>query len=99
MKVHANLESRGNYLCVKFEDLIKNPESKLRELCSFVGVEFSEQMLNPETGVGSNYAAGAEQKRGFDQATIRRWEQHIPKFYRALIERFLSREMAAFGYV
>ncbi|MDR6918656.1 septal ring factor EnvC (AmiA/AmiB activator) [Pseudomonas sp. 3296] len=35
------------YLEVKYEDLVANPESELRKVCTFLGIEFDPRMLDP----------------------------------------------------
>jgi pimeloyl-ACP methyl ester carboxylesterase/acyl carrier protein len=41
-------EIDGNrYLPVLYENLVKNPEPVMREICTFLGLEFNEAVLNP----------------------------------------------------
>jgi hypothetical protein len=37
--------NQPNHTLVRYEDLVANPEKVLRKLCEFIGVEFSETML------------------------------------------------------
>lgn len=39
-------EKHNNSLCIKFEDLLLNPEHTLSTVCEFLDVEFSKVMLN-----------------------------------------------------
>ena len=39
-----------NYRLFRYEDLLFDPEKTLRELCGFIEVEFSEAMLEPQSG-------------------------------------------------
>jgi Sulfotransferase family len=43
-KLRARIRSEAYYE-LKYEDLVTTPESKLRELCTFLGLEYSAEML------------------------------------------------------
>ena len=38
------------HLLLRYEDLVERPEDELRRVCSFIGIEFEEQMLTAERG-------------------------------------------------
>ncbi len=54
-------ESR--YCVVRYEDLVQNPHQKIDVLCKFLGIEFEEAMLHPETPVRSCPAGTATVSR------------------------------------
>jgi acyl transferase domain-containing protein/acyl-CoA synthetase (AMP-forming)/AMP-acid ligase II/acyl carrier protein/predicted alpha/beta-fold hydrolase len=39
-----------NYLAVRYEDLVTNPQAKMTEICNFLGVNFDESVLQPYQG-------------------------------------------------
>ncbi len=47
----AGLQYEGwtHFLRVKYEDLVRNPEATLRAVCQFLGEEYTDKMLEPET--------------------------------------------------
>jgi hypothetical protein len=69
-KRNAELLSSANWLEVKFEDFLKNPQACLRPICNLIGVEYEEQMLDPvarrSDPVLGTAAAYAHEKLGQD---------------------------------
>jgi hypothetical protein len=41
----ANSIGKNNVYLLKFEELLKNPEQKIKELCDFLNIEFQQSML------------------------------------------------------
>jgi hypothetical protein len=37
----------AQYLLIRYEDMVREPEKRLAEICSFLGVEFQDSMLSP----------------------------------------------------
>ena len=66
----------GRYLIVRFEDLVKDPESVVRKLCTDLGLPFETCMLE-RTVVSAGFRQG---ERGFDDAAARRWSVHISRW-------------------
>jgi hypothetical protein len=38
-------ECHQNNLCIRFEDLLAQPQKKLTEICNFLGVSYQDEML------------------------------------------------------
>lgn len=97
-RVHAAYANEPFYHLLRFEDVIREPETTIRALCDFLGLEFRPAMCEPQMGVGSNYGDSSKAQRGFDARTLERWKEHIPRAGRAIIESLLKKEIATFGY-
>lgn len=86
-----------NYYLLKFEDWISNPEEQLRQLCSFLGVEFQNEMLAQKViNTGFTSERG---KVGFDKRAIDRWKDHIDPLSRAWFSLWAKKYLKEFGYV
>jgi len=47
--IHAfGMENLDNFLEIRYEDLVMNPEQELKKILTLLGVEFEETMLKPE---------------------------------------------------
>lgn len=68
------------YMALHFEDILTEPEEQIRKLSSALGVDYSDNMLNPwsnapetvQWGIGSSKIHAFNQ---FDAARIRSWTQ------------------------
>lgn len=79
------------YLVVRYEDLVRHPESKVREVCEFIGEPFEGRMLT-----GEDDGAGASSR--FHTNSIGRYVTDVPVRDVTLIETVLAAEMDRFGY-
>lgn len=58
---------------VRFEDLVADPEEQMQEICDFVGLEFSGDLLAiPQ--VGSSNAPDRPDRRGIDESRVTSWK-------------------------
>ena len=81
---------RHDFLIVKYEDLISRAEDVLKKICSFVGVDYSGQMLQY-----------ARENRNFslpDLSRIDAWRYEIKKKYIYQIESVVGKKMKEYGY-
>ncbi|MDZ7778285.1 MAG: sulfotransferase [Bacteroidales bacterium] len=46
-------KGKKNYYEIAYEDLVTSPEKAIKDLCSFLNVEFYEKMLNPDENYSS----------------------------------------------
>jgi hypothetical protein len=97
-RFHHTYRGCANYYCLKFEELVNNPEEEISRLCAYTGIDYTPEMLNPPTGVGSKYADTRQQQLGFDTESLNRWKTHIPSLARKLLEFLLRSEMLEMGY-
>ena len=61
---------------VKFEDLITKPEQIVTEVCDFVGIEYTPEMLNVSQSQGgvSSHKKIAQEKKGIDSKATEKWK-------------------------
>jgi hypothetical protein len=64
---------KKKYIVLKFEDLIKDPEMTIKEVCSFIGIQFEENMMDQKV-ISKGFLEG---QSGFDRFASRRWENQI----------------------
>lgn len=84
----------GRYYALKFEDLVREPEKKINDLCRFIGVEYQEKMLQ-QSVVSMGFQAG---EHGFDARAADRWKSKIDPWMNAWLTRFFRRKLQAVGY-
>ena len=99
-RIHRRFQDLSNYKLFRYEDLLAEPEKILRELCDFIQVEFTDDLLHPEKGVHEHQPSSltGKQKKAFDPSAAVRWQEVIPHFDRWLITRLTKRSMRTFGY-
>lgn len=85
-----------NYYLLKFEDLVGNAESSVRELCGFLEIDYDPMMLKPKQ-VGSSFAQ--ERIVGFDQKTLTRWRNHLKPWMKTWMTVWGRKYMREFGYL
>ncbi len=93
---HRRLARRhpDRYRALRFEDLVRDPETTLAELCAFLGVDPEPRMLE-QTVISKGARRG---EAGFDAGAADRWREHIGPRPRRLIERLLGPRLAEMGY-
>jgi hypothetical protein len=90
-------ELGGRYLLVRFEDLIARPEVELQRVCAFLGIPFTQALLDARR-TGSSYSDERHSGEGFDPGAADRWRRHISPAAARFLEGALGAEMARFGY-
>ena len=87
---------------LRYEDLTTETEETLRRLCDFVGEEFAEAMLHPETVVETYVPAHFEQHgqiaAGVNTASMRAWERELSPVEVAAVERLGARDFRRFAW-
>ena len=64
----------NRYTLLKYEDLVCSPQASISGLCDFLGIEFTETMLQ-QTTINSSYLPDGA--AGFDRAGVDRWREHL----------------------
>jgi hypothetical protein len=83
-RLHRQMKDMPNYRLLRYEDVIKNPETELRKLCDFLQVPFLDAMLNPHQYGSSFDKIGAS--RGVDNSSLERWRKTISPWTARLID-------------
>ncbi len=84
------------YLLSRYEDLITAPEASLRRLCDFLGIQFTESMLE-QSVLNSSYLP-KNSLAGFDTQAIYRWREHLDPAINRWFVLWCGRELQEFGY-
>ncbi len=97
-----NWAARSDFLPIRYEDLVTDPESTLRDICVFLGVDFSLDMLNFHTretdGFSQEQTHHANTRRALFTDSIEAWKKQLPRRDVALLEWALGTMMVRHGY-
>lgn len=99
-ELHRRLKSLPNYRLFRYEDLLFDPETTLRELCSFIEIGFSEAMLEPQGGRHDHQPSSLTGKRqkGFEPEAAVRWCRVISLVDNIIISQSTKGSMRKLGY-
>ncbi len=95
------------YYLLKYEDLIMNPEKKVEEICKFLNIRFTLEMLNPnnykdqfgKSFDGKRHSSFVKEDQLLDKIVpIDRWKKKLNKFEISFTEGFLFGQMQYFNY-
>lgn len=90
------------YLEVRYEELVSDPERVSRQICTFLGEPFDEQMCRPELIADkvnpAHYQQRGQIQQGVNTATVEAWAKRLPPDEIALIDRVAKRWMKRYGY-
>lgn len=91
---------RDAFLAIRFEDLVRQPESALRKTSGFLGWEFHDSMLAPtilgKPTAGNNY--DGKQFIEINSSHAGAWRERISAAEAKVIEYWCEREMRDWGY-
>jgi len=92
------VSTRDNYILLKYEDLVAQPEEQLRRLCNHIGLEFCEAMLQPDP---AEFDPARPVQRAYSRVTAARvglWRTDLEPWQVMAIEAVADRRMQEFGY-
>jgi len=91
-------EKNERVFSLKFENLLENPEKKIQDLCDFLGLEFSEEMLKVPN-IGSSTSVDEKTILGLDNNKIGKWKSGgISKTDIYICQKICGNNMATFHY-
>lgn len=98
--MYKNRNNIEDYKLVRYEDLISNPQETMKDLCDFLGIKFSEKLIQPsvfgESWIG-NSANGKPLQRISDQ-NLSSWRQEINHYEIHLINTLFDFVLKDFDY-
>jgi hypothetical protein len=99
-RVHRHFRHLHNYMLFHYEDLLAEPEETLRELCAFIGTNFTEDMLTPQKGRHEHQPSSltGRRQKAFDAEAAIRWRKVISPLDYWLISCFTRASMRKLGY-
>jgi hypothetical protein len=91
--IKAKIEAE-NLRMIRYEDLVRDPQKLVRELCAFVDEDFEPDMLNVDTNNSSVQVGG----RGIFSSSVGAWRSTLSN-EEAYIAQWVNRkELGSFGY-
>jgi hypothetical protein len=98
IQLHRRYQQRypGRYYLSKYEDLVSDPQASLQKLCDFLGVPFTEAML--QQSVPNSSYMPRHQVQGFDSAAIDRWRKHLDPLVNRWFVLWCKKQLLEFGY-
>lgn len=99
-KLHCKYKEFENYTLFRYEDLLVDPESVIKELCEFTEIDFFLEMIKPQKGRHEHQPSSltGKQQRSFDVKTASRWTTAISPLEKWIITVMTKRSMKRFGY-
>lgn len=93
----SHLESRS--LFVKFEDLLLQTDEICRKICRFLGLDFSERMLEHHKYTINRIEGKINYGKSIKRDNTKKWKNQLDKKYINRIEEIAFDTMNLFGYV
>ncbi len=99
-RLHKRMRGVANYRLFRYEDLLADPETTLRNLCDFIGEEFFPDLLQPQKGKHEHQHSSltGKQQKAFDAEAAIRWKRVISRTDNYLIQAFTTHSMSVLGY-
>lgn len=83
---------------IQFENLLHAPEKNVRDVCTFLGIEFNPAMLQVPN-IGSSTANDSHEKLGINPLQTGKWKQGLNKTEVYVCEKLTENIYTQFGYV
>jgi hypothetical protein len=99
-RLHVRFRKLSKYRLFRYEDLLAEPERTLKELCKFIEVEFTEDLLHPERGHHEHQPSSltGKQQKAFDVSAALRWQGAISPVDKWFITTLTKRRMKIMEY-
>jgi hypothetical protein len=104
---YISREEIRNHPCIyllKYEELVSSPEKVLIDLCAFLGIRFTDKMLEVGNFIdrfGKKFDSNSSftgPRSNFDTRTIDLWKNKLSKVEIRFTEMILKGKMESFGY-
>lgn len=102
--INGRMMGSKNYYEVRFEDLVSNPESTLREITAFAGLKYSNMLLKYHEGSAAfDYAAKGNEgskrlQQVLDPKRIYLWRESMPPSQIKSVDRQAGAVLRLLGY-
>jgi hypothetical protein len=91
------LEHHPRVHLLRLEDLLREPEQRMRAVCEFLDLDFEPGMLDIER-VNSSHVAKSSAGRGLDASSIDAWRGRLTGIEQAIVHRRCGALMRRVGY-
>lgn len=92
------LEGHPRFTIIRFEDLVRSPESTVRGLCDRLGVKFQSAMLDIAQVNSSHFSTVDGRRKGWNTAVVDAWRTVLTPTEVAIVERTCGSLMRSYGY-
>lgn len=93
----------NQYLEIRYEDLVQEPEQTLKEISLFLGVEYTPQMLDywklPSTIEHKIYSHHKNLGKPVFTSSINKWKERLSEKQQNIVQKELSRELSRLNYL
>jgi sulfotransferase family protein len=96
--IQGRLLGEKQYLLVKYEELLKNPQEVTQQVCNFLGLEYEEGIVKKLGTSKDTNLKGAYVKKNIDQSKIDTWKKILNVKNVRKIEEICRNLMKAVGY-
>lgn len=96
-RLHRQLRNLPNYRLVRYEDMVIDPESEIRQICDFLEIDFLPDMLTPKR-YGSSYEKPGVVGKGIETSSLERWQSSIHPLTARAIDVAHRRATRILGY-
>lgn len=98
--VRAGQAARRKYperfFTIRYEDLVTDPETRIREVCDFLQMDFCAEMLNVQKR--NSAERGEVEKEGISPDAVGRWQRTLTPAEAALCESLAKAELDTLNY-
>jgi hypothetical protein len=98
-------EHIANLIEVKYEDLVWQTEKEVRRICEFIGIEFSNKMIDYYKDVDKNIDGDTlalehlqNIRKPVSTDSIGKWKKEFTSEEKMLVDRLLRRYLVESGY-
>ena len=95
-RIHKKYSAKEWYYLLRYEDVLRNPELELKNLCNFLEINFEKKMLYAD-GMPSSHTETI--KKGFDKNRAYAWKYDIKKWEYKIINLLTAKSRKIFGYI
>lgn len=96
--VAGALDDDPRFMSLKFEDLMADPEARVRDICDHVGIKYEPQMIEVPQ-VGSSAGTDRVDQKGINAKAAGSWQNGgVSKTEVAICEAVTASQMARLGY-
>lgn len=98
-------EQIGNdrYTEVRYENLVKTPETEIKKICGFLKIDYNKNMLHPQSGYGKlGDATRAKHhsnlKKPINLDSIGKWKRELTRSDKTTLSKLLDKSLIELGY-
>jgi hypothetical protein len=95
--------SKSNFIIIKYEEFLKNPEKQLKNICRKIGIKYEEKILDTQSRFSdpvlltSSAYAHQNLNKEIDKTKIYSYKK-MPEMIVWVIEKYTKKEIEKYGY-